>query len=109
QPRRDADDGGGDRSALPLARQSGAAALGSALPARRERVSVSERRASPLAMASGASLYAEGRRDRVPRRLRGGGVVDGRFRRQLQLAGPDLVSGQLSDHRVAAEVSLLPG
>ena len=43
-----------------------------------------------------------------PRGLRAGGIQHRTVRRQLQLARPDLVSGQLLAHRVAAEVSLLP-
>ena len=45
--------------------------------------------------------------DGAPRGLRAGGIVDRPLRRQLELARPDLVPGQLPADRVAAEVPSL--
>ena len=45
---------------------------------------------------------------RAPRGLRAGGIVHAAVRRQLELARPHLVPGELSPHRVAAEVPLVP-
>jgi hypothetical protein len=75
--------------------------------ARRDRVSVRVRRACAVASSRRASLRVQGQR-----RPAGGGLPAGRVghrpvRRQLQLARTDLVSGQLPDHRVAAEIPLL--
>ena len=62
-----------------------------------------------VAVSPGASVHLERHGRRAPRRLRAGGILDRTLRRQLQLAGSGLVSGQLPDHRVAAEVPFLPG
>ena len=76
--------------------------------ARRNRVPLRLRRAGALAVPPRASL-------RLLARRRPAHAVDyepaesdsGTVRRQLQLARADLVSGQLPDHRIAAEVSPL--
>src|SRR4029453_2193651 len=75
--------------------------------ARRDRVSLALRRAGPLARSPRTAV-----RLLLARRLSGGLLRAGRikpapFWRQFQLAGTDLVSGELPDHRIAAEISSL--
>jgi Mannosylglycerate hydrolase MGH1-like glycoside hydrolase domain len=70
-------------------------------------VPVAPRHPRAVALAPRASLRPGDRRDGASRGLRAGRVDDWTVRRQLELAGPDLVPRELSAHRVAAEVPSL--
>ena len=75
--------------------------------ARRKRVSLSLRDSRDLALSPRSSLQAAGQRHGLSRRLRAGGIEHRTFRRQLELARSDLVSGKLPADRVPAKVSFL--
>ena len=73
----------------------------------RDRVPLGLRRARALQVPRGPSLRVRLRRRHAGREVSAGGVGQRRVRRQLQLARADLVPGQLSADRVAAEVPSL--
>src|SRR5579872_2304897 len=75
--------------------------------ARRERIPVPLRIEITLALPSGTPIGSRFRRPDLPARLRAGRIALRPFWRQLQLAGPGLVSLKLPRHRVAAPSSRL--
>ena len=75
----------------------------------RERVSLALRDSLALAVPQGAPVRDAGGRHGVSGGLRAGGIGNGHIRRQFELAGADLVPGQLPDGRIAAEVPSLSG
>ncbi len=97
-----------DKAAL-LSGQSGQASQDPAAAARRVGIPFPTRGARALAGPPRPALQAEGRRHGIRRAVRAGGVQQRPLRRKLQLAGPDLVPGELPADRVAAEVPSLPG
>jgi hypothetical protein len=78
------------------------------LHARRAGVPVIVRHSRDLAASPPAPLHSTGQRVRAPGRLRTGRIDHGFLRRQFELARSDLVSGELSAHRIATEVPPLP-
>ena len=73
----------------------------------RERVSLALWRPRALTLLCRAPLCLRHGRSAACGAVLAGGIARGIVRRQLQLAWPDLVSGELPDHRVTAAVPLL--
>src|SRR5437773_7173584 len=58
-------------------------------------------------ISSDASILDHGARRGKNRQLRAGGIANGNFRRQFQLARPGLASNQLPPNRIAPAISSL--
>ena len=101
-------DAGKPRPAAACGRGRHASRARAARDARRAGVPLAARHPRPLAAAQGRAVPAGGRRDRAPRGLRAWRIDQRPVRGQLQLAGAGLVSGELPDHRITAEVPSLP-
>src|SRR5438094_495848 len=92
------------RAPAAVHRQPYAAHARAALHARPRRVPVALRDPRAVALSPSASLRADRGRRRAPRGLRARRVHHGILRRQLELARPRLVPGELPVDRVSAEV-----
>ena len=94
-------------ASAPGDRRARAAPARAPADAGRDGVPLAARRPRRLALSPGSSVLAPARRDRASGGLRAGRVLERALRRQLELARPGLVSGQLPADRVAPEVPLL--
>src|SRR5687768_3496395 len=80
-----------------------------AVPARRAGVSFALRHSGTVRLPPASTLRAECDGTGTSRRLRTGRILHRPVWWQFELAGPHLVSIELSVDRVAAEIPLLPG
>ncbi len=95
---------GARRPPLAVARQPQAIEACPCAHARRNRIPLALRYPRAVALSPGSSVRALGQRPRQSRGLRARRIHYRSVRRQFQLARAYLVSGELSAHRVSAEV-----